>query len=166
MRCPSCSTEMTCRLGEHQYSESGLRGVYLSDVELWECPCGERAVGIPAVPELHRLLGQELVRKRSLLDGAEIRFLRKNLGLAAKDFADLLGVDKATVSRWENDKQGPDRSTDRLIRLVYGGHKGISLPWLMEQFADIAEQQTPAPPLRVPRSFWSREPGPQESCPR
>ncbi len=164
MRCHACGAEMTCRLGEHHYTESGLDSVFLADVELWECLCGEKAVGIPALPELHRVIGEALARKPALLTGPEIRFLRKNLGLASKDFADLLGVDKATVSRWENGKQVPDRPTDRFIRLVYAAHKGISLEWLMAQFPEISGEQEPSLPLRVPRSFWSRGEGTGAAC--
>ena len=50
---------------------------------------------------------------------AEIRFLRKNLHLKINEFAQLLGVDRVTVSRWENEHEKPSRSADRLIRLTY-----------------------------------------------
>lgn len=155
MRCPYCGREMKCRQGEYHYIESGLDNVYLTDVELWECECGELAASIPAIPELHLLIGQYLVKKNALLSGPEIRFLRKNMGIAAKGLAGLLGVDKATVSRWENGKQVPDRSTDRLIRLLYAAQKGIAMAALVENFPHIAGEQVPSEPFRVPRAVWS-----------
>jgi transcriptional regulator with XRE-family HTH domain len=39
--------------------------------------------------------------------------------LKINDFAQLLGVDRVTVSRWENGHEKPSRSVDRLVRLTY-----------------------------------------------
>lgn len=164
MRCPDCGREMTRRLGEHLYIESGLDNVRLSDVELWSCECGATAVGIPAVPELHTMIGQHLLRKPALLSGAEIRFLRKNMGYSSKGFAELLGIDKATVSRWENDKQAPDRPTDRLIRLVYASNKGIALHHLLEHFPGISGDQAASPEFCLPRSAWSFGANEAQTC--
>lgn len=146
---------MTCRLGEHHYLESGLDNVYLVDVELWECPCGENAVGIPAVPELQRVIGEVLLRKKTLLTGKEIRFLRKNIGIPSKKFAETLGVDQATVSRWENEKRLPDKPTDRLIRLVYAYEKGIPPKALLQDFPEISSELAPPLPMRIPRTWWT-----------
>lgn len=66
-----------------------------------------------------RLIGQSILLKPTSLNGAEIRFLRKNLYLKINEFAQLLGVDRVTVSRWENEHEKPSRSADRLVRLTY-----------------------------------------------
>ncbi len=50
--------------------------------------------------------------------GAEIRFLRKHIGLSAKKFADLIGADATTLSKYENAKREVSISKDRLIRTV------------------------------------------------
>jgi transcriptional regulator with XRE-family HTH domain len=42
--------------------------------------------------------------------GAAFRFMRKALGLRAVDLAELLNVNAATVSRWENGKVAVDRA--------------------------------------------------------
>lgn len=55
--------------------------------------------------------------QKSPLSGKEIRFLRKHMAMKAIEFAKRVGVDNATVSRWENDKENPADAADRAIRL-------------------------------------------------
>lgn len=50
--------------------------------------------------------------------GSEARFLRRTLGVTAKEFATMLSVDAATVSRWENSKQTISESNERHLRLL------------------------------------------------
>ena len=154
MRCPTCQAEMSCRLGEYHYLESGLGNVYLLDVEIWTCPCGEEVVGIPNVPGLHDLIGRDIVHKKSYLGGAEIRFLRKNMAMPAKEFAALLGVDPATVSRWENGKQSPGALADRFIRMVYAARKGLAMEDLMTDFPTIQAGDELPLPFKIPRERW------------
>jgi putative zinc finger/helix-turn-helix YgiT family protein len=56
------------------------------------------------------LIGQEFYR-RGESSGEAVRFLRKSLGLKARELAELLGVAPDTVSRWETGKSSPDRAT-------------------------------------------------------
>jgi transcriptional regulator with XRE-family HTH domain len=53
------------------------------------------------------------------LRGSDIRFLRKQLGFSAKDWASFLRTDTSTLSRWENSQQGVGTQSDTLIRLLY-----------------------------------------------
>jgi len=116
MRCYECNRVMKKKKGRHHYTESGLRDVYLEGVTIYYCDCGEEMAGIPRVTELHRCLARIIVEKSPHLDGSEIRFLRKNLGLKSVDFAKMLGVSKVTVSRWETGAVKIDKSYDQMIR--------------------------------------------------
>jgi transcriptional regulator with XRE-family HTH domain len=60
-----------------------------------------------------------LVFSPTSLTGEEIRFLRKRLGMKNSDYAKLLRVDTATLSRIENAKQPPSNQLDSLIRMSY-----------------------------------------------
>ena len=51
------------------------------------------------------------------LNGAELKFIRTALGFPAKKFAELLDVDPATFSRWENDSKPMSVSKERLARI-------------------------------------------------
>ena len=104
----------------YEYTECGLP-VLLLGITQYRCgSCGEEYAAVPAPEKLHKLIGLEICRSRkALLLPEEIRFLRKELGLKAKDLAASLGVEDATVSRWENGKQQIGQGSDRLLRAVY-----------------------------------------------
>jgi len=65
-----------------------------------------------------RAIAQRIVSKRYRLTGAEVRFLRKYIGMTAEVFSRLLHVDKTTVSKWENDEDLVGEQSDLLIRSV------------------------------------------------
>ena len=149
---------MVCKIGEHRYLESGLDNVFLVGVEICNCSCGEEIVTIPAVYDLHDLLSLEIVKKKSLLNSREIRFLRKNMGLSAKKLSKMMGVDNATISRWENNAQGINESRDRLLRLIYLNIKGMSGEEIKhvieEDFSGISSKQEIPSPHKIPVDHW------------
>ncbi len=59
-----------------------------------------------------------LITKPYKLEGQDIRFLRKFLGLSSEAFAALLDVDKSHLSRVENGATPVSATADRLVRLV------------------------------------------------
>src|SRR5438067_7838468 len=106
MRCVHCRQEMTVTRGNHKYTESGLDNVTLQNVEIRECPsCGEREVVTPNVEALHIAIAREIARRPTAISGAEVRFLRKTLGLSTRDFAFAMGVGVPAVYRWEQGKK-------------------------------------------------------------
>lgn len=159
MICPSCKQMMSCGQGKHHYLESGLDNVYLLGIDICECSCGERIVSIPSAIELHDKLALEIMKKKSLLNGREIRFLRKNMGLTAIRLAELMAVDNATVSRWENGHQPISETNDRLLRSLYLNMKDIpsdKVHSLIEKdFVEISSDQTTPPPYMIPVEDWS-----------
>jgi putative transcriptional regulator len=71
------------------------------------------------VKKLHRAIGNDICRrKKSLLVAEEIKFLRKELRLKAKELAAILGVTDSTMSRWENGKKQIGEGQDRLLRSI------------------------------------------------
>ena len=150
MICPKCNSKTVVVKGKHHYTECGLDNVFLEGVNIYKCSCGEKLVSIPAMPQLHGLIGLHLLKKKSLLNGKEIRFLRKNMGLTATKLSGIIGVDNATMSRWENNNQLIDKSHDRLIRLIYSNIKDIptnEIKHLIEEdFTEIEPEQKDMPP--------------------
>jgi putative zinc finger/helix-turn-helix YgiT family protein len=120
---------------DYHYLESGLDNVYLTNVCVSKCDCGESFASIPAVIKLNGMIGRSIAKKKSRLNGKEIKFLRKNVGLNANALAEYIGVDKSTVSRWESGKQKIDKSNDRVIRIIYAHLKNLPL----EDFNSIIE---------------------------
>lgn len=52
------------------------------------------------------------------LAGSEVRFIRRVLGMTAKDFAAALAMDASTLSRWENDKVSVGQWADKQVRMA------------------------------------------------
>lgn len=127
-KCPVCASEDTkIGVGTHHFLESGLDNVSLLNVEKLVCnQCAEEIVFIPNSTQLMQCIAEEIIASPVHLKGTEIRFLRKNLHLKITEFAGLLGVDRVTVSRWENGHEIPKSPMDRLIRLVYGMRAKVS----------------------------------------
>ena len=121
MRCEACGSEMRLLEGQtYRYVESGLHNVILSNITVRECAgCEARSPLIPAMTRLHKAMAEAIAAKPAPLTGAELRFLRKQLGFSAKAWAKLMDVDPATVSRWEGGKQEIGPQSDKLARLLF-----------------------------------------------
>lgn len=124
MKCDSCKIEMietTATVDSpYQYDLSGLKNLFLAGITVYECPkCKSKVPAIPRVGELHRVIARLLLHKPTLLSGDEIRFLRKNAGIPAKDFAVLLQTSAEHLSRVENGHYASLGATaDRLARAI------------------------------------------------
>jgi len=121
MMCDACGAEMKILSGQtYRYAESGLDNVYLLNADLYVCEgCGEQLPILHRIEELHEAIARAIALKPSPLSGAEIRFLRKEIGLSARKWAALLHIDHTTLSRWENGAQERSQHNDLLIRHVY-----------------------------------------------
>ncbi|HZL26211.1 MAG TPA: helix-turn-helix domain-containing protein [Acidobacteriaceae bacterium] len=115
----------------YHYVGAGLPNVYLVGVTYRYWPEGEtQSADIPALPALLDALAKALLEKRGLLNGDELRFLRKQLKVASKDFAPLVGVSVEQYSRLENGATVTP-TVDRLVRLLYAA--------MMKLTPDLAE---------------------------
>jgi putative zinc finger/helix-turn-helix YgiT family protein len=138
---------MTTARENFKYMASGLPGVTLVGVEITRCgQCGEFEVSIPHIEDLHRLLATTVAAKPARLAAEEIRFLRKWLGWSGVDFAAHMGVDPATVSRWENDSLPMGGQAERLLRLMVSTREPIQ-NYSLDALKQISD--TKAPPLRL-----------------
>ena len=106
-----------------KYDDCGLRNIWLANGYRYEKIAGHgRCLEIAHVDKLHRSIGNYLVHYRKRLSGAEIRFLRIEMGMSQKRLADSLSVDEQTVSLWERSKRRPAGSCERILRLLYLEH--------------------------------------------
>lgn len=119
LACPTCGKLQETSKSDYKYLESGLDNVIICDIEMIKCSCGEESALIPRILAVHEAIANCLLDKETQLTGKEIRFLRKEMGLKGRDFANLVSVDNATLSRWENGKTKPSVKADRLIRVLY-----------------------------------------------
>lgn len=120
MKCGRCNGETRIKRGVYQYAESGLDNVYLVNIELRVCKdCGAVTPRIARMNELHAAIGCAIALKGDRLSGSEARFLRKHLGLKGREWAEMLHIDVATLSRWEGAQQVIGEQSDLLMRAFY-----------------------------------------------
>ena len=83
------------------YVASGLDDVYLlSGFERYETDYGS-GFSITDIDGLHRAIAQNIALHKKVLNGKEIRFLRKQMNLGQEELADLMGVSGQSIARWE-----------------------------------------------------------------
>jgi putative zinc finger/helix-turn-helix YgiT family protein len=119
MFCKKCKEKMQRSVGDYQYRECGLDNVVLQNIPVYECKCGVVYPIISHMDELHEVIAYAIVTRKESLNGQEIRFLRKMMGMKAVELANVLGVQKQTVSTWENDRKRIGSAYDKLIRFLY-----------------------------------------------
>ena len=119
IQCSNCGKNANVVRGSYCFIESGLSWVTLHGIELIQCEhCGNEDPIIPRVNDLMRVLAVALIAKPYRLTGEEIRFLRKYMRKTAAEVAQLLHVDKSTISKWENDEDPIGEQSDRLFRVI------------------------------------------------
>lgn len=97
MRCPTCKKENTLRPWE---GTTPVMGVEIEGRGQRCRECGEILIRLTERGRQERLAAAQLVA-RGIRSGVEFKFVRKLAGLRANEVADLFGVRKETVSRWE-----------------------------------------------------------------
>ena len=117
-KCSGCGKKAKARRANYRYDEIGAP-VVLKNAQISECAaCGTRE---PIVRDKKRLMDAITFAVASQpwkLRGADVRFLRKYLGMTGLAFGKLVQVEPETLSRWENDQQDIGKNSDRLIRFV------------------------------------------------
>ncbi len=121
VKCHECGKTLRERKPkEYRYRESGLNNVILTGIRVFECPGGHgESPEIPNIVGLHQAIARLLAKKPAPLTGAEFRFLRKEMGLKAKDLARHLGTTDVNMSRWETGDTPINPAADRLLRLLF-----------------------------------------------
>lgn len=98
---------MSVRNDLFHYVQCGLDDVWLtSGVEVVETEYG-KGFRIGHADELHEAIAKSIVNGARRLRGQEARFLRVLLNLSQEGMAKILGVDRATVIRWERTRERP-----------------------------------------------------------
>ena len=122
----------------YHYTECGLANIMI-DADLIETDDqGEKVVTIPAIGLLHKTIAQGLIAQSNSLSGAEIRFLRTEMGLTQAELAILLHRDTQSVGRWERAEAELDPTQDIVIRQLVAEKLSLKLaPSVQEQSQNV-----------------------------
>lgn len=156
MRCDICKgNTVTRKRQRYHYVESGLDNVYLDSIDLIACQaCDDESPVIPRILDLHATIARGVALQPVPLRGEDVRFLRKQLGLRARQWAGLLKVSVQTLSRWENNEQKIGPQSDALFRLMYfrirEEREGRFMPGdIVDQIAAVPDDRRSVPLLLV-----------------
>lgn len=111
---------MSARNDLFHYVQSGLDNVWLtSGVEVVETEYGS-GFRLHDADALHDAIAKAIINSTRALRGQEARFLRVRLNLSQGGMAKILGVDRATVIRWERAREKPlTMMQDIAVRTTY-----------------------------------------------
>ena len=130
MWCPECGADM------YETTEPVIRELHgvttvVTGVPHWQCErCDNYALDGEYATMFARKQIEQVSRAKGVKTPAEIRGLRKRLGMTQAEFENMLGVSTPTCSRWENGAAFPAKSTDRLMRAM------MELPELASIYSD------------------------------
>ncbi|MFA7241912.1 MAG: helix-turn-helix domain-containing protein [Sulfuricellaceae bacterium] len=127
-----------------KYDDCGLKNVWLENGYRYEEIEGHgKCLEIEDIDGLHRSIAHHLVHYHKRLTGAEIRFLRVEMGMSQKRLADCLGVDEQTISLWERSKRRPTVAAERMLRLLYLEHANgkTKVAEMIARWNDIDRQE-------------------------
>jgi DNA-binding transcriptional regulator YiaG len=122
-KCYECGGVLHAKHQDYRYTECGLQNVILKNLFVYVSDdCGAEVPEIPSIGSLHRSIAMDLLTKRTLLCGEEVKFLRKMARMTGVQLSQLMGVTSTQVSKWENNKRSIGASNDRVLRLIcYAG---------------------------------------------
>jgi DNA-binding transcriptional regulator YiaG len=150
------------------YDLSGLKDVALINVQVKQCSnpaCEGESVVIPQAAKLHSAITEYLLEKSILLSGPEIRFLRKNVGIAAKELAEYLGEKPAHLSKVETGmRKTLGAQADKLVRAIIVDRihqeKGPTTKVLLNKTArHAANGEAPTQEFTLIHDKWNRKVG-------
>lgn len=106
------------------YTACGLDDVYLvSGYEVEKTSEGD-GISIKKIDQLHKAIGCYLAKKKKVLSGKELRFLRKQMDLSQAELGALVGLTSQQVARWEKGESEISGAADVVLRLLFIEHAG------------------------------------------
>lgn len=132
------------RLGTEQNKEPvrylgcGLDDVWLASGYDLEVIDGESTITVRNLDGLHAAIGRSLVKRKKLLTGKEIRFLRTQMNFTQSELARLVGCDTQQIARYEKGQSKMHGAVDRLLRMLYGEH--LEDPVFVQAFLEAIDE--------------------------
>lgn len=101
---------------KYHYTECGLNNVVIEGLPIITDDHGDEVIEIPQINDLHAAIACGVVTHDQGISGAELRFLRSEMGMTQAELASLVHKDKQTIGRWERSESEIDGASETLIR--------------------------------------------------
>jgi DNA-binding transcriptional regulator YiaG len=102
----------------YHYIECGLDNIYLVNGFKITRTDEDEELFIHDIYGLHKAISNNLIFKKGLLKGKEIKFIRTMLDLSQKKLGALLGCRYQQILLWEKDENKISPPADRLLKIV------------------------------------------------
>lgn len=140
-RCHKCKRNVEPTMVGHSMKVGDI--VFASDIPALRCvSCGETTVAANDVREFEERVADELVFA-GIVSGPAMKFIRKTMALASKEFARLIACSPETVSRWESESVSMDRSAMAVLVQMYKDYRRGE-----GDTRHILERMTQPPPIK------------------
>lgn len=152
----------------YHYLASGLDNIFLlNGINVEDTDYGPM-VHIENVNGLHRAIGLHIVEKSDAMNGAEFRFLRKQVQLSQSELAERFGVTDQTIANYEKGKSGKDGfgPADPYMRTFYLLHilpdqtRVEIIKRMMDAPTQAARRKLPDLPRQKIVDYWREEDDP------
>ncbi|MCK1578576.1 helix-turn-helix transcriptional regulator [Bradyrhizobium sp. 168] len=102
----------------YHYMECGLDNVMIEGMVPCKDDEGDDVCTIPNVLGLHKVIAESIVERGSGMTGAELRFIRTEMGMTQAELAKVVHHDPQSIGRWERNEFAIDQTAEALIRLL------------------------------------------------
>lgn len=101
---------------KYRYTECGLNNIIIEGLSVLIDDDGDEVIEIPFINELHRAIASGIVLHDHGMSGAELRFLRSEMGMTQVELSHFLHKEKQSIGRWERAEFEIDGSSETMIR--------------------------------------------------
>lgn len=144
---------------DYHYTECGLDNVVIADADFDLIDDdGEKIIQIPAVGMLHKAIAEGLINQRGALSGAEIRFLRTEMGMTQAELAKLLHRDTQSVGRWERDECPIEPTQDMTLRQIARDNLSVSLSYGIAELSALVTPQASQNQIKIRKVADAKKP--------
>ena len=116
--CPQCGVSMSREESRNEVVEYEGESLSVAGLSGWFCPACNEAVFDDESAHRYGAAGDTLIGKVRERRQAEIRRIRKKLGLTQVEAGELVGVGKVAFSRYERGETQAPEPLVKLLRLV------------------------------------------------
>ena len=105
-------------MAAYHYKESGLDNVMIEGLPPCRDDDGDDVITIQNITSLHRAIAAGIVDHDAGISGAELRFLRTEMGMTQAELAKIVHHDPQSIGRWERGEVPIDPTAEALVRVL------------------------------------------------